>query len=176
MKENDTLSVKERIKFAFLELLSQKPYLDITVTDVVNQAEVARMSFYRNFSSTNDVLDLIVKDMIKEFDEEMIPALQSKDERQCRNFLFHYFYRLSKKQTYLAIKNEYNGSIVFSRMQSFVYQKESLSSPPMTLQEKYGITGKLSLLNEIAKKWLMTGMQETPEEIIDYIMTFITTI
>ena len=32
----------------------------------------------------------------------------------------------------------------------------------------------MKIINNITKKWMDNGMKETPEEMIDYIMSFIT--
>ena len=42
-----------------------------------------------------------------------------------------------------------------------------------TMQGKYAACGKMGLINSIARKWMDDGMKETPEEMIDYIMSFI---
>ena len=41
---------------ALLHLLGSKEFSDITVTDIVEEAHVARASYYRNFSSKEDLL------------------------------------------------------------------------------------------------------------------------
>lgn len=38
----------------------------------------------------------------------------------------------------------------------------------------YLAAGKLGLINSISKAWVDTGMKETPEEMIDFLMSFIT--
>ena len=59
MNKKENHSVKSEIEQAFLRLMTQKSYLDITVTDIVQEAKVARVSFYRNFASISEVLDSI---------------------------------------------------------------------------------------------------------------------
>ena len=49
MNKKENHSVKSEIEQALLRLMTQKSYLDITVTDIVQEAKVARVSFYRNF-------------------------------------------------------------------------------------------------------------------------------
>lgn len=63
--------------------------------------------------------------------------------------------------------------VLFSRMDNKMHQKEA-DFPSETLRDKYLATGKMGLINSITKKWMDNGMQETPEEMIDYIMSFIT--
>ena len=52
---NGSHSVKHLIRQAFVQLMSKKPYLDITVTDIVKEAGVARASFYRNYHSISEI-------------------------------------------------------------------------------------------------------------------------
>ncbi|MCI5536130.1 MAG: TetR/AcrR family transcriptional regulator [Lentihominibacter sp.] len=47
--------------------------MDITVTDIVTRAGVARASFYRNFNSINDVIDAISDEMSSELIEDISP-------------------------------------------------------------------------------------------------------
>ena len=47
---------KVRITYALVSLLASKKLSDISVTDIVERAGVARASYYRNFSSKEDVL------------------------------------------------------------------------------------------------------------------------
>ena len=47
-------------------------------------------------------------------------------------------------------------------------------NPSVSMREKNGSIGKSALIFEIAKKWTMEGTVETPEEMVDYIMSFIT--
>lgn len=70
-KEN--YSVKSEIEKALLALLSKKEYTSITVTDLVKEAKVARVSFYRYFSSIPDVLDSIADQTAQKLNIEFLP-------------------------------------------------------------------------------------------------------
>ena len=67
MKKNEGYSVKREIKDSVMQLMAEKLYMDITVTDIVTRAGVARASFYRNFNSINDVIDAISDEMYFDF-------------------------------------------------------------------------------------------------------------
>lgn len=172
MARNDNYSVKQEIKKAFLALMAQKPYMDITVTDIVNTAQVARASFYRNFESISNVIDMVVDDMTEEFIEDVFPVISGSDERKWREFLFEYFYRFIQNQKKLEPFRFQNESVFFSRSEEKMklWDKEMSAD---TMQGKYAACGKMGLINSIARKWMDDGMKETPEEMIDYIMSFI---
>ena len=70
MPKNESYSVKHEITDAVMQLMAEKNYMDITVTDIVNKAGVARASFYRNFNSINDVIDTIVDEISDELIED----------------------------------------------------------------------------------------------------------
>lgn len=84
-------NAKEQIEKAFLDLLEEKPYMDITVTDIVKKADVARVTYYRNFDSISDIIESITDRMADEFVTELAPMLDYGDDRSLREFLFHFF-------------------------------------------------------------------------------------
>lgn len=173
MAKKEAYSVRREIINAVMELLEKKPYMDITVTDIINTAQVARASFYRNFNSINDVIDVIADEISDELIEDVFPTLHSSDERKWREFLFNHFYRFTRKQRQMGKIHPQNRNVLFSRMDNMIRQKEA-ELPSETLRDKYLAIGKMGLIDNITRKWMDNGMQETPEEMIDYIMSFIT--
>lgn len=172
MSKSEGYTVKREIINAVIQLMTKKSYMDITVTDIINTARVARASFYRNFNSINDVIDAIVDELSEEFIEDIYPALSSTDARVWREFLFNHFYRFTRKQMRMDDFHPQNVSVLFARMDSKMQQK-SKDLPSETLRDKYMAIGKMGLINNVTKKWMDNGMRETPEEMIDYIMSFI---
>ncbi len=173
MTNKDTHSVRREIINAVMRLMTEKSYMDMTVTDITNTAQVARASFYRNFNSVIDVIDVIADEISDELIGDVFPTLYSSDERTWREFLFNHFYRFTRKQRQIGKIHPQNMHVLFSRMDNKMHQKEA-DFPSETLRDKYLATGKMGLINSITKKWMDNGMQETPEEMIDYIMSFIT--
>lgn len=172
MIKKEGYSVKHEIIEAFLELMKEKSYMDITVTDIITKAQVARASFYRNFNSISDIIDIITDELCETFIEDIYPTLSSTDERKWREFLFNYFYRFTSHNRQMLKFNTQNISVMFSRIDTRIKLK-GMSFPKETMKDKYAVTGKLGLINSITKKWLNDGMNETPEEMVNYIMSFI---
>ena len=54
------------------------------------------------------------------------------------------------------------------------YEKKVPHSLRVQKKDKYLIIGKMGLMYSIEKGWIDTGMEETPEEMIDLIMSAIT--
>lgn len=51
---------------SLLELLSEKPYNKITITEITSTAQLERHTFYRNFGSKEDILDMYIQKLCDE--------------------------------------------------------------------------------------------------------------
>lgn len=55
------------ITSALFELLTDKPFAQVTITDICNKAGVARKTFYRNFTSKTSIVERLVDQVFFEF-------------------------------------------------------------------------------------------------------------
>lgn len=167
--------VTKEIKDAFKELMTEKPFIDITVTDVVKRAGVARASFYRNYSSTRDLLDSVLEEAFSEFLNNALPVLSSQNERDWRAFLFRFIYFSEDHQRKLILSQNFNISILLLKMSDFAHElSESMQFE--NIKEKYSTSSKLAVINSVILRWIDDGKKETPEELVDYLMSFILSI
>ena len=60
----------EKITDGLLELMGEKPFEKITVSDIVRRAEVGRASFYRHFDSKEAVVHHHLSRLLKEWGRE----------------------------------------------------------------------------------------------------------
>jgi AcrR family transcriptional regulator len=173
MYTREKSSVKKRMADAFVDMLSQKSYADITVTDIVNTAQVARASFYRNFNSISDVVDYITDELANEFIDKIFPVLNSNDENKWREFLFDFINNALNNRGKIEAINLQNTAVLFSHLNTKMQMYVNVNSNK-TISDKYTSYVKACLINNVVKKWIDDGMVETPEEIINYLMSFIT--
>lgn len=54
---------RERIVGALTELMSEQDYAGITITEITQRARVSRMTYYRNYSSKEDILRKFMSDV-----------------------------------------------------------------------------------------------------------------
>ena len=173
MEKNRAYSVRREIMDAFMKLMAEKMYMEITVTDIINKAGVARASFYRNFNSISDIIEAIADEFSEDLVEAILPNLSGTDERKWREFLFNHFYQFLRRQKEIVEIRFENLPVLFTRLDNKIEQKQALL-PPETIRDKYSVIGKMGLINSITRKWMESGAKESPEEMIDYIMSFIT--
>ncbi len=95
MNKKENHSVKSEIEQAFLRLMTQKSYLDITVTDIVQEAKVREGFFLQEFRFYFGSADSIADATAEKLNIEFLPLLDTTDERKLREYLFNYFYQIS---------------------------------------------------------------------------------
>ncbi len=172
MAQQENYSVKWEMEKALLRLLSQKPLTDISVTDLVREAKVARVSFYRHFSSIADILESLSEQAAELFVSETIPPIHSQDAQKWRAFVSFYFHQISRNPADFLQTSSILDESLNSRLQSKV--GEALEhQPDPTMWELYSWFGKLGLLRTVAQIWVMNGMQEDLEEMVDYVTSML---
>ena len=172
MKEQGRSSAKARIENAFLDLLNEKPYLEITVTDIIKKAGVSRMSYYRNYSTVMDIVESITDRMADDFLDELIPMFDIHDDRRLREFLFNYFYQLSRNYRTVFPANRLNQDVIMGRLHDKVSRIE-IDNHLDSIPEKYGRIAKMSIIDGVGHAWLTDGMKETPEDMINYTLNIL---
>ncbi len=63
---------KKEITEALLQLMEKYPYEEISVKQIVLETDLVRKTFYRNFSSKDDVLRAYIDTVIREYVDELI--------------------------------------------------------------------------------------------------------
>ena len=170
MNKKENHSAKSEIEQAFLRLMTQKSYMDITVTDIVQEANVARVSI-------SEVLDSIADATAEKLNIEFLPLLDTSDERKLREYLFNYFYQISLNYKEMWAIRGLNMDLFTKRLGEKIHEKrKAVESADSDISEKYGWVVKLCVLDGVSRRWIMDEMKETPEEIIDYVMPIIKTL
>lgn len=69
-RKESNLRVKGNITRTLFTLMQTKSLSEITITELVEGAGVARASFYRNYCSKEDVLVTLIRDVLDDFRKE----------------------------------------------------------------------------------------------------------
>lgn len=93
---------QERIANALLTLLNTDKYNAITITQIVQEAQLARKTFYRNFSNKEDVLNYVLDKIFNNFQQSIsdIDVLSTTAFSKCYFqtwYLYEDILRLFKK-------------------------------------------------------------------------------
>lgn len=151
--------VIEHLKKALLELLSEKTINDISISELVEKAEVGRASFYRNYEQKEDILKAHIDDLFCEWMEEWQKNDGAPLSEQIRILIAHFekhrdFYKLlnDRECTYLL-----KDVIIGLCGPKAEYEKEQAYA---TAYVAYVLYGWIDV-------WFQRGMRESSDEIAE---------
>lgn len=154
---------KTRIIKALLRLMGEKNFSDITVTDIVGRAKVARASYYRNFSSKEEVIASAGTMIFEDFRQKTVEAGVSILEYESVLRMFRYF--RAYRQPLLTL-HEAGFTTLYSRM--FDECIESIAGiMPYDDIRRYCLRFYSGSAFSVFVYWLEEGMRETPEEMAE---------
>ena len=64
---NGNAYVRDCIFQALLTLMDEKPFEDISISDITRRANVSRMAYYRNYSSKEEILTSHLEDEVRQY-------------------------------------------------------------------------------------------------------------
>ena len=159
-RREENLRVKENIINTLFRFMQKKSLSDITVTELVKGAGVARASFYRNYDSKEDVLVTLIRDVLKLFRNEMkedTAGLYSYDNVVLS---FSYFQKYRKD-----ILDLYHSGFAMAILEEINHFHESIEGTmPSSSIEKYKLYMYTGALFNTAIVWLS---EENPVDATD---------
>lgn len=163
-RKEANIRVKNSITDALFSLMHEKSFSEISITEIIRKAKVARVSFYRNYSSKEDVLVTLVRDILKQFQEEAEYDLA--DYLSYQNILRSFQY-LKKYGTYVIdLYHSGFGTILLEELNEF--HEMIAGVMPANSMEKYQLYMYIGALYNTAIVWLLNGTQESAEDISIY--------
>ncbi len=151
---------------AFFQQLAIQPYDAITVSDIAEQAQLSRRTFYRHFSTKDDLLQQYLKTIFACYADHLLNKIIAKHEDTLQ--LFFAFWqgyadelRLLQKQglyeRVLSVVNQWYPTI-YGKLQ--VPWHISGSPQEILYASSFGAGGYFNLLS----LWIQQGCLETPDE------------
>lgn len=161
MREN---TVKSRIKKAVSDLLEKKYYTEISITDVVREANVARASFYRSFNNIDEVLDSIIEDLKFALFIDTISQIKKYDKESEIEMLCEFLTKVKDKTIPLMNSLFVNHVYIMSRLEnSFLFNKEKRGL------DRFEIPIRISTIYIVTFIWASEGYKESPIEMANYL-------
>lgn len=149
-----------RIIRATVRLLGEKKLSDVSVTDIVEEAGVARASYYRNFDSKEDVLLDAGRMIIDDFKKNMQGI-----EGGCCSYdgvvkTFRYF--LSYREPLLSFHRTGCTGIYEGLFQNYIEDEARKNDTDPSA--RYRASFFSGALFSVYVAWLEGGMEESPED------------
>ena len=170
---------REAIFSAFIELLSEKSFNQITVSDIIDRADIGRATFYAHFETK----DFLLKELCEElfchiFDSTTDSDCEHRHIFNCNasgSVFKHLFEHLQNNDNQILdlLSSENNElflkyfktnllQLVESQLDTFSSHKAS------ELPQDFYINHIASTFVETVRWWIANKMEQTPQEITDY--------
>lgn len=166
------LAIQSRkwIMEALIELMNYKTFREITVSEISAHADLGRRTFYRNFTSKEDVLESYLSLLI----EDYISRLYRQEVLTAKYCLMQLFTICHNNKTFLTGLNN-------SRMLTFLLDKWNAILPHIhaLMSDKimnfpnqdsenslsYALAFNIGGIWNVTAKWVSSGMVESPKEL-----------
>ncbi len=153
--------VKTKLKNGAISLLTKKQFVEITVTDLVEESNVARASFYRVYSNLSQVFDDIAKDLADDFENGFYKYIVQKDNKIIGEKTIAFLTRYRDGQSLIFKMLPENFSILVPKLVDLLLKDiDSLFS-----EGKYLLSLIFINVSTVARLWEKGGFKETREEI-----------
>ncbi len=154
---------ERQILDAFLELLEEKGYGSISVSDIISRSGVARSTFYRHYTSVYDVLIQLGYYLGARLKSASGSATPDFFDRKYLIDLFSSFQSLSHEFTILD-----NAGVPTHLFELVVHYYEVELGTMSTLSpQRYSLYYYAGAFCCVVSHWMETGMKESPEKMAD---------
>lgn len=156
---------------ALLELMEEKLFKDITIKEISERADLVRRTFYRNFSSKEEILDYYLEQLNREY----ITLLSQEKELSIHNVARIYFEFWNNHIDFLK-SLEKNNLLVFllKKYDEYLplihkaFKEDHLSDYPKEYVEYY-VSFNVGGFWNILLKWVSEEPKKDPDEMAEMI-------
>ena len=159
MNNKRELSVAQYITNSLFELMKAKPYNDISITEITDKAKVNRVSFYRNFTSKEDIIDKWIKFTTQNFLSKSDISYQKDSTLDYFTKLFTHLekYKTEAMLIYNAnlfnlLKNEFDNNLI------------NLHKKEYSNYKSYFLAGGIF---NVYYFWLINGCKDSPHQVAE---------
>lgn len=167
-KDRRTRKTRQILRDALLKLLKQKRYEDISVQDIIAQADVARSTFYVHYVDKDDLLTGRHGIFAENLGEQMLAhAGESGSAFSSRIWFYHIqaqgdILKVLAKDSAMELAMKTLRGIIHDSIQKGM-QAHKDASMPLSLLVDYLTDTLMTLI----KWWFKDGMKYTPEQMDD---------
>ncbi len=161
------LEVKNAIVKALFLLMTEKPISDITITELVKKAGVARASFYRNFISKEEVIQYFLNTLLIRYKRKYPADLNhiARYDNVYRTFTYIKEYQMELKTLFIASL----GQMLLDSINEYIIEGTDLKKEKQLF--KYPFYSYAGALYNVIYYWIMSDCKESIKEITEAYFT-----
>ena len=167
----ENMRVRKNIQKALFSLMEKKKFSEIRVADIISMSGVAKASYYRNFSSIEDVIYFYIDQMNEEL-AELMPKQHDINMKTIRqNLIILYKYYLEHREEILLLCSNGFYELIQDNTDQFLIN--AIGDMPSNSIDRYNIFLLSGAICHVQIEWLKNKTPESPEAFADFNMTFI---
>ena len=156
---------------ALAQLIRERPYNSITVTHLVETAQLGRTTFYRNFDEIEDILQMRCDQVFDELLAYLVAYRQedrSDEPGKMLKPLLRYFY-LNSDIIDILLRAKRIDILQDSFRKRSQWIQASVAQQLQISEEyaAYGAEIRINIMIAIVAHWVKTGKREAPDELAD---------
>lgn len=153
---------------AFIALLPERGYADITATDIATKAGVSRMAFYRHFSSKEEILQRYISGVGAQISQVLSRMAHSAGVKEYFIVLFR---QLAGYSTLIrAVCAAHLGELILACLNTQLFASLSKAQP----FDKYKQRLCAGAFYNVLVEWIHSGMGESAERMAGICCAMIT--
>ena len=171
------LRTEKLIKTAFISLLAEKSFAELSIKDITDRAEIGRGTFYKHYADKNALLFSFEERIRRDLEQKPYPKfMQNREDYVRKKILFRYQYFAENIDMMRSLFGQ-NGDAAFQqRMRDFIWKDLYIEEEDVALVVRRDKIPPeyVSIINTTASfvfdVWLKKEDPESPEEIVDIIV------
>lgn len=163
-------SVKDQIVTGLFKELESRPLSEIPVASLIKTAGVARASYYRNFSSKEDILNYYLDQLLGKDQEPSIPTVWTRGEAAAKIAdIFNVLAR--EKSRFILLFQSRLASYAFDYFDTFS-NRNGIDSP-FPWKDEYKLPFYSGALTSVLYHWLQTGANQPAKELAEHFVNLL---
>ena len=152
---------KNKIINALFKLMKKERFSEITVTEIINEAGVARATYYRNFDSKEEIIESYLEEF--RIASGKLPVIQdlSPEAFSYENLVARLTFIASQKDWFLLLYQ--NGFYEFLQTETNQFAELVMGDMPSHSVERYNIYLISGALLNMLLEWMKNDCKESPE-------------
>ncbi|HVJ49531.1 TetR/AcrR family transcriptional regulator [Desulfitobacterium sp.] len=168
---------KQWIMQSLVSLMETKPFQEITISEISENAQLVRRTFYRNFDSKEDVLQAYFNTLVQKFISELSKLSVLTTDTALRVLFglckrYESFFLSLKRSNMLGFMLE-QWNYVLPKLHALMLDR--IKNFPQTSSEQaleYILAFNVGGTFNIVIKWIDEGMALSPDELADIVSEF----
>lgn len=166
---------RECIVTALIQLAEQKPFSSITISELTERAGVSRMTYYRNYTSKEEVFQTYMSEIVAAYRQDISHLKQTEMYGEYENVLHCFRYFVKYKDFIRCIMKIGMQRLLLDALSSYLTETY-YADGEMSAERYYMLRAYEGALINVYIGWLENGEKEPVEVLAEILCRYVGTI